>query len=469
MTEQQKQTTKDSVLATLEAEGVRFVNLEFTDVMGMAKCVTIPVEQFPDCLTHGKWFDGSAIEGFARIAERDMYLFPDLATFAILPGKVRPQAARTSQTLHAYLEQETDEDVVARVICDVRTPDSEHFDGDPRATLLRALQVAKSMGYNFLVAPELEFFLLHLEDKTPTPLPHDRGGYFDLSTDLASTVRRQIVHTLHQMHINFESSHHEVAAGQHELDFESADALSIADGLVTAKYVLKSIAAQHGLYATFMPKPFYGVNGSGMHTHQQLIETATGQNAFVDEQGEYGLSDVGRYFIAGQLAHARAMCAILAPLVNSYKRLVPGFEAPVFIKWGRVNREALIRVPRPGIDRQLSARIDLRCPDPSSNPYLALAVMLRAGLDGIQRKLPLPPAMDESLFLRDEEESQRHRTRLLPATLGEALEGLREDSLIREILGDSIYEGFIEAKSIEWIEYRKQVHAWELERYLPVF
>jgi len=468
MAEQQNQAKREQILATIEAKGVGFVNLEFTDVVGMAKCVTIPVEQLPDCLIHGKWFDGSAIEGFARVAESDMYLFPDLDTFAILPGKIRPHEITTSLRT-APNNQFLEAGAVARIICDVRTPNGEPFDGDPRATLLKALEVANSMGYNFLVAPELEFFLLHLEDKTPTPLPHDRGGYFDLSTDLAAAVRRQMVQALQQMGIRIEASHHEVAAGQHELDFETADALHIADGLMTAKYVLKGIAAQHDLYATFLPKPFFGVNGSGMHTHQQLISRVTGQNVFVDEHGEYGLSDIGHYFIAGQLAHAHAMCAILAPLVNSYKRLVPGFEAPVFIKWGRVNREALIRVPRPGIDRQLSARIELRCPDPSSNPYLALAVMLRAGLDGIQRKLPLPPAMDESLFLRDEEETQRHRTKLLPATLGEALEGLREDSLIRETLGDSIYEGFIEAKSIEWIEYRKQVHAWELERYLPVF
>ena len=468
MAEQQNQAKREQILATIEAKGVGFVNLEFTDVVGMAKCVTIPVEQLPDCLIHGKWFDGSAIEGFARVAESDMYLFPDLDTFAILPGKIRPHEI-TASLYTAPNNQFLEAGAVARIICDVRTPNGDPFDGDPRATLLKALEVANSMGYNFLVAPELEFFLLHLEDKTPTPLPHDRGGYFDLSTDLAATVRRQMVQALQQMGIRIEASHHEVAAGQHELDFETADALHIADGLMTAKYVLKGIAAQHDLYATFLPKPFFGVNGSGMHTHQQLISRVTGQNVFVDEHGEYGLSDIGHYFIAGQLAHAHAMCAILAPLVNSYKRLVPGFEAPVFIKWGRVNREALIRVPRPGIDRQLSARIELRCPDPSSNPYLALAVMLRAGLDGIQRKLPLPPAMDESLFLRDEEETQRHRTKLLPATLGEALEGLREDSLIRETLGDSIYEGFIEAKSIEWIEYRKQVHAWELERYLPVF
>jgi glutamine synthetase len=468
MAEQQDQAKREQILAIVEAESVGFVNLEFTDVVGMAKCVTIPVEQLSDCLIHGKWFDGSAIEGFARIAESDKYLYPDLNTFAILPGKIRPY-----EIAPALLNEPNDKylvaGAVARIICDVRTPNGERFDGDPRATLLQALDLANSMGFNFLVAPELEFFLLHLEDKTPMPLPHDRGGYFDLSTDLAATVRRQMVKALQQMGIRIEASHHEVAAGQHELDFETADALHIADGLMTAKYVLKGIAAQHDLYATFLPKPFFGVNGSGMHTHQQLISSATGQNVFVDEHGEYGLSDIGRYFIAGQLAHAHAMCAILAPLVNSYKRLVPGYEAPVFINWGRVNREALIRVPRPGIDRQLSARIELRCPDPSSNPYLALAVMLRAGLDGIRRKLPLPPAMDESLFLRDEEEGQRHHTKLLPATLGEALEGLREDSLIRETLGDSIYEGFIEAKSIEWLEYHKQVHPWELERYLPVF
>jgi glutamine synthetase len=359
--------------------------------------------------------------------------------------------------------------VVARIICNVRTPENEPFDGDPRATLANALRLAETMGYSFLVAPELEFFLLQMEDKTPTPLPHDLGGYFDLSTDLAAAVRRQMVQALQQMHITIESSHHEVAAGQHELDFESGDALSIADGLMTAKYVLKSIAAQHGLYATFMPKPFYGLNGSGLHTHQQLIQIATGKNAFVDEQGEYGLSDIGHYFIAGQLAHARAMCAILAPLVNSYKRLVHGFEAPVFVNWGRVNREALIRVPRPSANRQLSVRIELRCCDPSCNPYLALAVMLRAGLDGIQRKLTLPAAMDESLFLRDENERLQRHARLLPATLGEALDGLREDALVRETLGDSIYEGFLEAKTIEWSEYRSRVHNWELERYLPVF
>ncbi|HVB24741.1 MAG TPA: glutamine synthetase family protein [Ktedonobacteraceae bacterium] len=463
MAEQQKQDNKEQVLATIEAEHVRFINLEFTDVVGMAKCVTIPVEQFPDSITQGKWFDGSSIEAFARVAESDMYLHPDLATFSILPGKVRLAASQLAGQVAG------NDDVVARVICDVYTPEGERFDGDPRATLARALDVGRSMGFDFLVAPELEFFLVRSEDKTPTPLPHDRGSYFDLSTDLASAVRRQMVQALQQMNIPIEASHHEVAAGQHEIDFAVGNANAIADALMTAKYVLKAIAAEHDLYATFMPKPLYGISGSGMHTHQQLLHLATGQNAFVDEQGEYGLSAIGRYFIAGQLAHARGMCAILAPLVNSYKRLVPGYEAPVYINWGRVNREALIRVPRPGTNRQLSARIELRSCDPSCNPYLALAVMLRAGLDGIQRKLQLPPAMDESLFIRDENERLHRLTRLLPATLGEALEGLREDTLVRETLGDSIYEGFLEAKGIEWTEYRRQVHAWELERYLPIF
>jgi glutamine synthetase len=461
MAQERNRSRYEQVMATIEHEHVRFVNLEFTDVVGMAKCVTIPVEQFPECVAHGKWFDGSALEGFARIAESDMYLFPDLATFAVLPTEVRPSPIAGATP--------ADGDVVARVICDVRTPDGERFDGDPRATLLQAVEAARAMGYRFVAAPELEFFLLQLEGKTPTPLPHDRGGYFDLSTDLAATVRRQMAYALRQMGIMIETSHHEVAAGQHELDFESSDVMRIADGLMTAKYVLKAIAAQHGLYATFLPKPFYGVNGSGLHIHQQLIDLETGKNAFVDERAEYGLSEVGRCFIAGQLAHARSMCAILAPLVNSYKRLVRGFEAPIFVNWGRVNRQALIRVPRLSTDPQASMRIELRCTDPSCNPYLALAVMLRSGLDGIQRKLTLPAPMDENLFLHDEHEWLRPRARLLPATLGEALDGLREDALIREILGDSIYEGFIDAKSIEWIEYRQQVHNWEIERYLPVF
>lgn len=467
MADGQSQAKREQILAMIKQEHVRFVNLEFTDVVGMAKCVVIPVEQFADCITDGKWFDGSAIEGFARIAESDMYLFPDLSTFCVLPDKVRPLP--TPEVRQGMDDEATEGDVVGRVICNVRTPDGESFDGDPRAALLRALDQAHSMGYHFEVAPELEFYLLRFENDMPTPLPHDRGGYFDLSTDLASTVRRQMVYALQRMGIQIDASHHEVAAGQHEIDFAMTDALRIADGLTTAKYVLKAIAAHHGLYATFLPKPFFGINGSGLHIHQRLLDLDTGKNAFLDEHAEYGLSEIGRYFIAGQLTHARAMCAILAPLVNSYKRLVRGFEAPVFVNWGRINRQALIRVPRLSINPDMSMRIELRCSDSSCNPYLGLAVMLRAGLDGIQKKLVLPPAMDENLFLQEESDWMRPRARLLPATLGEALDALREDSLVREVLGDSIYEGFIDAKSIEWTEYRQQVHTWEIERYLPVF
>jgi glutamine synthetase len=461
-----EQTSREEILARIEQERVRFVNLEFTDIVGMVKCVTIPIEQFPDCLEHGRWFDGSALEGFARVAESDMYLFPNLSTFAILPGQARP--AMIGGTLQDMRDELDDGDVVARVICDVSMPNGERFDGDPRATLTRALDMAHEMGYEYQVAPELEFFLLRLDEKTPTPLPHDRGGYFDLSTDLAATVRRQMVHALQQMGIVIEGSHHEVAAGQHEIDFAAEQALIIADGLMTAKYVLKAMAAQQGLYATFLPKPLYGVNGSGLHIHQQLVSLKTGSNAFVDEKDEHGLSEIGRCFIAGQLAHARGMCAILAPLVNSYKRLVAGFEAPVYINWGRVNRQALIRVPRPGKNPLQSTRIEMRCTDPSCNPYLALAVMLRAGLDGIQRKMPLPPALDENLFLHDESERLLPRAKLA-ATLGEALDDLHEDSLVRDTLGDAIYESFVDAKNSEWIDYRQQVHAWEIERYLPVF
>ena len=458
MAERKAHPRYEQIMATIKHEHVNFVNLEFMDVVGIAKCVTIPVAQFSNCIEHGKWFDGSALEGFARVAESDMYLHPDLSTFTVLPSRI--QSRNISQS---------ENDVVARVICDIRTPDGERFEGDPRAALSRTLEHARSMGFKYQVAPELEFFLLNFEDNKPVPLPHDKGSYFDLSTDTTISIRGQMVSVLQKMGIKIEASHHEVAPGQHELDFEIADALHIADGLTTAKYVIKALAAQHGLYATFLPKPFYGINGSGMHIHQQLINLETGKNAFVNEHDEYGLSEVGRHFIAGQLAHARSMCGILAPLVNSYKRLVRGYEAPVFINWGRINRQGLIRVPYVGSDPFTSLRIELRSADGTCTPHLALAVMLRAGLDGIQRKMTLQSAMDENIFLQDESERLRPRIRLLPLTLGEALEAMHEDALIREALGDTIYEGFMDAKSIEWAEYRQQVHSWEIERYLPLF
>ncbi|HTI14034.1 MAG TPA: glutamine synthetase family protein [Dictyobacter sp.] len=466
MAEKKDHVSYEHIMATIKNEHIRFINLEFTDVVGAAKCVTIPVEQFADCVKHGKWFDGSALESIARVVESDMYLYPDLTTFVPLPRNVRSSTSQVGQ--HFTTDSTLDEENIARVICDIRTPDGERFDGDPRAALLRAVEEAHGMGFRYQVAPELEFFLLRFDQQKPVLLQDDPGSYFDLSNSSAVAIRSQMVRALQNMGMKIEGSHHEVAAGQHEIDFEIADALRTADNITTAKYVIKAIAAQHGLYATFLPKPFYGINGSGLHIHQQLISLETGKNAFVDEEGEYGLSEIGRGFIAGQLTHAHAMCAILAPLVNSYKRLVRGFEAPVFVNWGRVNRQALIRVPRPGSDRNSSMRVELRCTDPSSNPHLALAAMLRAGLDGIKRELSLPPAMDENIFLQDESERLRPRARLLPATLGEALESMRENTLIRDVLGDTIYEGFIDAKSIEWTEYRQQVHDWEIERYLPI-
>jgi glutamine synthetase len=434
-----------------ERHHVRFVNLEFTDVVGIVKSVTIPVEQFPDCLTQGKWFDGSSIEGFARIAESDMYLRPDLATFAVIPWSASS-------------------DATARIICDVLTPVGERYQGDPRSVLRRVLNEAAQQGFRYVVAPELEFFLLQRAGGKPAPLPHDQGSYFDLSTDLAASVRREMVQALQAMGPRIETSHHEVAAGQHELDFESTNALASADAIMTARYALKAIAQQQDLYATFLPKPFYGINGSGMHIHQQLFRLEDGTNAFADPKDrEYGLSLLARQFLAGQLVHARGMTAILAPLVNSYKRLVPGFEAPVMISWGRVNREALLRVPRVNRQQTQNTRVELRSPDPSCNPYLALAVMLKAGLDGITNKLPLPAPVEESLYMLDESARLRRHVGLLPATLGEALEDLRRDLIIREALGEHIADRFLEAKTIEWNEYRKQVHAWELERYLEMF
>jgi glutamine synthetase len=451
----------EGLLEQVERRGIRFINLEFTDISGMAKCVTIPAEQLPDALAHGKWFDGSSIEGFARVAETDMYLRPDNATFAEVPWSAPPDRAESSQG------------PLGRLICDVLLPTGERFEGDPRAALIAAIEAGQRQGYRFEVAPELEFFLLREDARANAlrePLPHDRGGYFDLSTDLAADVRREIVSELAGMGMRIESSHHEVAAGQHEIDFAAVDALHAADAVVTARYVIKAVAQRHGLWATFLPKPFLGINGSGMHTHQQLARLSDGGNAFADAADtQYGLSAIGRHFIAGQLAHAAGMCALLAPLVNSYKRLVPGFEAPVMVSWGRVNREALIRVPRVANGAPASIRIELRCPDPSCNPYLAYALMLRAGLDGVEKRLTLPPPVEEGLYTLDEATRLRRGVELLPGTLGEALMALKADAIVLGALGQQIAEWFIEAKTREWDEYRAFVHPWELDRYLPIY
>jgi glutamine synthetase len=431
-------------------ENVAFIHLQFTDVVGIVKGITIPVDQLASALDNGVWFDGSSIQGFARIAESDMYLMPDPATYRVIPWESDGEYA------------------TARMICDVYTPEGEPFLGDPRGVLKRVLAEAEGMGLEYNAGPELEFFLFQYDDcGNPTLSPHDLGGYFDYSTDLAVSVRKQMVFALEAFGIVVEAGHHEVASGQHEIDFEYADALSAADNAITFKYVLKAVARQNGLYATFMPKPIAGINGSGMHTHQSMMSLETGENLFADPGDEFGLSPMAKQFIAGQLVHARSMCAVLAPLVNSYKRLVPGYEAPVYLSWARINRSALIRVPRTS-DVQ-STRLELRCPDPSCNPYLAFAAMLKAGLDGIENRLVPPEALEENLYDLDETRRLARGVEMLPGSLGEALACLAEDHVVQDALGPHVYERFVRAKSQEWDEYRIKVSQWEIERYLPIY
>ena len=440
-----------AVLDQAERDGIRFVNLQFTDIMGVVKTVTIPAHKLADVMEHGMWFDGSSVEGFARVHESDMYLMPDLSTFSAIPWDRGPNPT-------------------AKVFCDVYTPDGERFDGDPRGSLKLQLAEAERMGFNFQIGPELEFFLLRTNGTQQIEaLPHDQAGYFDVTTDLAADVRKEMVNALEAQGIVVEASHHEVASGQHEIDFEYGPALPTADNAVTFRVTLKAIAQRHGLYATFMPKPFYGVNGSGMHCHQSLADARTGENLFHEADDEYGLSELAKHFIAGQLAHARGMSAVLAPLVNSYKRLVPGHEAPVHVSWARTNRSALIRVPQTTRGRQEATRIELRSPDPSCNPYLAFAVMLAAGLDGIRRKLAPPRPVEENLYHFDDQMMAKYAVGVLPGTLKEALDELSQDEVIRSALGEHIYEWFHAAKMAEWGEYRKQVSPWELERYLETY
>ncbi len=434
---------RQEVLERAKSEGVKFVNLWFTDIVGIAKSVTIPLDQFADCLEYGIWFDGSSVEGFARIAESDMYLVPDPETFAIIPW-------------------EKEENKTARLICDVYTPQGERFVGDPRFVLTRAVAEAKEMGYIYKTGPEMEFFLFKpKEDGSILPIPHDQAGYFDVPTDLDIDVRRQMVKALGALGIRAEAIHHEVAPGQHEIDFQYSDALETADNAITVKLTAKAIAQINGLHATFMPKPIAEINGSGMHTHQSLFHTESNENAFVDPEDRYGLSEIAKYFIGGQLHHARGMCAILAPLVNSYKRLVPGYEAPVYISWARINRSALIRVPQVNPGRLDLTRLELRCPDPSCNPYLAFAVMLKAGLDGIKKRIPSPDPSEEDLYHLEDE--RRLQLETLPGSLGEALEELKKDEVIKEALGPPVYEWFVRAKSLEWDAYRCQVTPLELK------
>lgn len=438
---------KERVLKIAHDEEVRFINLQFTDIVGMVKSVTVPISQLENVLNSGIWFDGSSIEGFARISESDMFLRPDIDTFAIIPW-------------------ERGEHLTARLICDVYTPNGEPFMGAPRSALAMVLEEAASLGYEFHTGPELEFFLFETDDmgNPVAGATHDRASYFDATSDRGALVRQDMARSLEAFGIQVEASHHEVAASQHEIDFRYDSAMVAADNAVTLKFVMKAIAAQHGLYATFMPKPIRGIAGSGMHVHQSLAYLDTGENAFADENDPYSLSAVAKQFIAGQLKHARGMCAIVAPLVNSYKRLVSGYEAPVYVSWGRTNRSALIRVPR--FAKPEHSRIELRCPDPSCNPYLAFAVMLKTGLDGIKNSLPLPPPSEQNLF---ESGEARQALQTLPVSLREALDELEKDPVVQEALGSHIYGRFMDAKRLEWDDYRLSVSEWELDRYLAQF
>jgi glutamine synthetase len=437
-----------------KADGIRFVQLQFTDILGIVKAVTIPIHRMADSVSHGTWFDGSSIEGFTRIAESDQYLMPDMATFREIPWQPGDGPRGT-----------------ARVICDVFTPRGEPFAGDPRHILRRQVERARKLGYVVNMGPELEFFLFRRDEAGKVaPLPHDLAGYFDFSTDLAQEVRQDMVDALEAFGISVEAAHHEVAAGQHEIDFEYSDALKTADNALTFKFALKAIAQLHGLYATFMPKPIFGINGSGMHTHQSLFSIEEGRNAFADPANRYGLSDLARSYMAGILAHAKGMAAVLAPTVNSYKRLVPGYEAPTYITWGRTNRSALIRVPMISPGKSIEGtRAEVRCPDPSSNTYLAFAVMIAAGLDGVERGLALSDPVEESLFEMDASQVMERGIAELPGTLGQAIDELKADAVVCEALGDHVLEHYVEAKTAEWDEYRTQVTQWELDRYLEAF
>jgi glutamine synthetase len=437
-----------------KSKGIRFVQLQFTDIMGVVKAVTIPIHQLEGSVRHGTWFDGSSVEGFTRIAESDQYLMPDMRTFSEIPW-LKGSGPRGT----------------ARVICDVYTPRGEAFAGDPRYVLRRQVERARKLGYLVNMGPELEFFLFRRgDDGSIAPLPHDQAGYFDFSTDLASDIREDMVDALEAFGIRVEAAHHEVAAGQHEIDFEYADALQTADNAITFKFTLKAIAQQHGLYATFMPKPIHGINGSGMHTHQSLYSIEGSRNAFADAESSYGLSPLAKSYAAGILAHARGMIAVLAPLVNSYKRLVPGYEAPTYLTWGRTNRSALIRVPMVSPGKSIEGtRLEVRCPDPASNTYLAFAAMIAAGLDGVEKGLTLSEPVEESLFEMDAAQIASKGIKELPGTLGEALDELQQDDVIREALGDHVFDHFVAAKRDEWDEYRTQVSDWEVERYLEQF
>lgn len=439
-----KHYTKQDILKLVNEDDVEFIRLQFTDMFGNLKNVAITTRQLEKALNNECMFDGSSIEGFVRIEESDMFLHPDLDTYVTFPW--RPQQGK-----------------VARFICDVYTAEGKPFVGDPRYILKKIVNEAESMGYSFDVGPELEFFLFNMEENgQPTTETNERAGYFDLGPlDFGENARRDMVLTLEDMGISIEASHHEVAPAQHEIDIKYNDALTTADNIMTFKLVARTIAKRHGLHATFMPKPKYGVDGSGMHVNMSLKKN--GINIFDDPTGKLGLSKEAYYFMAGIMKHIKSMTAITNPLVNSYKRLVPNFEAPVYIAWSASNRSPLIRIPA---GRGSSTRIELRCPDPSANPYLTLAICLAAGLDGIKNKLTPPDSVDKNIFALTDEERNALGVNRLPANLCEAVSELENSEFIRKVLGEHLSRKYIKAKKVEWEDYRTQVTRWEIDQYL---
>lgn len=433
------------IRTTIKEKNVKFIVLQLTDILGFAKSTTFPVNQIDKILNNEIMFDGSSVDGFTRIEESDMYLYPDLSTFTLLPWP----------TLNGY--------TIARMICDVYTPEGKPFEGDPRYVLKRALKKAADLGYTFQVGPEPEFYIFKKDEKgNPIFGTNDRAGYFDMApVDKGESVREAITVALESLGFEVEASHHEVGPGQHEIDFKYADALTTADNIITFKYVVKKIADDSGLFATFMPKPVAGIAGSGMHLNMSLFKGD--KNIFFDESKEDGLSDEAKYFIGGILKHAKGLCAVTNPIVNSYKRLVSGFEAPVNIAWSARNRSPLIRIPA---KRGLSTRIELRNPDPSCNPYLALAATLTAGLDGIVNKISPPDPINRNIYEMNKEEKLKNHIETLPRNLYEAIVELSKDEIIKEALGSHVTNKIMTGKLKEWNSYTTNVHKWELEQYL---
>ncbi len=436
---------KEEVFRVIEEEKVKFIRLQFTDINGTLKNVEIPAKELMEIVDSGMLFDGSSVEGFVRIEESDMYLKPDLSTFAMLPW--------TKDGIRS-----------ARIICDVYTPDGKPFEGDPRYRLKLIAEKARKMGFTAYAGPEMEFFIIPMENGKPKLEFLDSGSYFDLlPLSKAEQIRRDVAVALNEMGIYIEASHHEVAPSQHEVDFRYDEIVRTADNAQTVKLVIKTMAIFHGFYATFMPKPFFGVNGSGMHTHMSLFKD--GENAFYDSSDPLGLSKTLRHFVGGLLEHARSITAVTNPTVNSYKRIVPGYEAPVNVAWSVGNRSALIRVPK---SRGKSTRIEYRSPDPSTNVYLAFALMLAAGLDGIERSIEPPSPIEENIYSMSDETKREHGIVSLPGNLKEAIEEMEKDPLVREVLGEHVYSKFVEAKLREWHEFSVHVTDWEIERYTVI-